>query len=337
MKIQHWLKFLTVLFTISSCSHSKKDVDVSDVKINFQFHRFEQDLFAMDKNAIATELPQMRKKYGNFFERFNENMIQIGNSSRADYPVNISNFLNDAAIIAVYKDVQKEYSNTDALQEDFESALKHYKYFFPDKIIPQVATFISGFNYPIAVTDSLMGVGLDMYLGKKYNYYQLMAFPNYQTEFMSKNYVVVDAMRSWLQTEFETMDAHNNLLSEMIFQGKIMYALDYILPQFPDTIKMEYTNKQLQWTQNSETSIWKYFIDKKLLYSTKPSENVKYINAAPFTTGMPKESPSRIGVWVGWKIVEAYMEKNSSITIANLMNEKDAQKILNASHYKPKK
>lgn len=337
MTLKHVCKFLTVLFTISACTHNSKEVDVSEVKIDFQFSRFELDLQTLKSDVSPERVSILEKKYGVFFERFNQNIIQIGSSKRADYATNISSFLNDAAIQTVFADVAREFASTEKLSEQFEDALKHYKYYFPDKLIPHISTFISGFNYPLAVTDSVLGVGLDMYLGKNYNYYKLMAMPQYQIEYMSKEYIVTDAMRSWLQTEFENNDAHNNLLSEMIFQGKLLYTIDYFMPTQPDSIKMEFSAKQLSWLENSEASIWKYFIDKNLLYSTRFSENIKYINPAPFTAGMPKESPGRVGVWVGYKIVSAFMKNNSSMTIPQLMNEKNAQKILNESHYKPKK
>lgn len=337
MKGSHWFKFLTVLFTFSACSHNSKEIDISEVKIDFKFSRFENDLQRLN-TANATETKQkLAVNYGQFFDRFNENIIQIGSSNQPGYELAISSFLNDAAISTVYSDVQTEFASTEKLESDFESALKHYHYYFPNKIVPHIATFISGFNYPIAVTDSVLGVGLDMYLGKNYKYYKLMAIPNYQVDFMSKQYIVVDAVRSWLQTEYEGMDVHKNLLSEMVFQGKLMYALDHLLPQEEDSVKLEFTAQQLQWVTNSEQSIWAYFIDKNLLYSTKASENVKYINSAPFTIGMPKASPGRVGVWLGYKIVSAYMERHKEITLAALMEEKNAQKILNDSHYKPRK
>lgn len=337
MKIGRLLKFLTVLFTISACSGNKKEVDVSAIQIDYKFNRFEQDLFQLKSQVSVSKITELKKKYGVFFNRFNENIIQIGNADRADYSSNINNFITDAAIESVYDDVERSFASTEKLSKELEDALKYYNYYFPNKSIPQVVTFISGFNYPIAVTDSVLAIGLDMYLGKQYNYYKLMAMPQYQVDFMDKNYIVTDAMRSWLQTEFETMDAHNNLLSEMVFQGKLLYALDYILPQAEDSIKMEFTAKQLQWLNQSEPAIWAYFIDKNLFYSTRVSENVKYINPAPFTAGMPKESPGRVGVWLGYKIVSSYMEHNSSLSLLDLMQEKDAQKILNKSHYKPKK
>jgi uncharacterized protein YjaZ len=337
MKGSRLLKFLTVLFTIAACSGNKKEVDISAIQIDYKFNRFELDLLQLKPQATPEKVAGLKKKYGVFFKRFNENIIQIGSADRVDYPTNIGNFIEDAAIGTVYEDVARNFASTEKLSEDFEAALKHYKYYFPNKVIPQVATFISGFNYPVAVTDSVLGIGLDMYLGKQYNYYKLMAMPQYQVDFMDKNYIVTDGMRSWLQTEFETMDAHNNLLSEMVFQGKLLYALEYILPEAEDSIRMEFTAKQLQWLNQSEAAVWAYFIDKNLFYSTRASENVKYINPAPFTAGMPKESPGRVGMWLGYKIVSSYMKHNSSLSLLDLMQEKDAQKILNKSRYKPKK
>ncbi len=76
-------------------------------------------------------------------------------------------------------------------------------------------------------------------------------------------------------------------------------------------------------------------IDNNLLYVKETPEIMKYMGESPFIQGFPEGSPGRVGHWVGWQIVKAYMEKNPSLTLTELMNEKDAQKILNDSKYKP--
>ena len=48
-----------------------------------------------------------------------------------------------------------------------------------------------------------------------------------------------------------------------------------------------------------------------------------------------KESPGRLGLWVGWRIVDSYMTNNKDVTLIELMGEGDAQKILEESFYKP--
>lgn len=48
-----------------------------------------------------------------------------------------------------------------------------------------------------------------------------------------------------------------------------------------------------------------------------------------------KDAPASLGKWIGWQIVRKYMEKILTVTLEKLMNESDAQKILNDSKYKP--
>jgi len=50
---------------------------------------------------------------------------------------------------------------------------------------------------------------------------------------------------------------------------------------------------------------------------------------------MPKESPGRISYWMGWNIVEAYMNKNKNTTIEQLMENTNPQEVLRQSGYKP--
>ena len=59
------------------------------------------------------------------------------------------------------------------------------------------------------------------------------------------------------------------------------------------------------------------------------------MNEGPFTAEVTQDSPGRLGLWVGWQIVKSYMHHNQDITIHDLINEGDAQKILEQSFYKP--
>ena len=83
--------------------------------------------------------------------------------------------------------------------------------------------------------------------------------------------------------------------------------------------------------------MWSFFIENKLLFSTDQAAYSKYINDGPTTNGFPKESPAKIGAWIGWRIVNTYMEKSKNINLTDLLRERDAQKILEVSGYKPEK
>ena len=50
-----------------------------------------------------------------------------------------------------------------------------------------------------------------------------------------------------------------------------------------------------------------------------------------------KTCPGRVGQWVGLQIVRKYVAEHPEVTLVRLMAEKDAQRILNESHYRPKR
>ena len=121
----------------------------------------------------------------------------------------------------------------------------------------------------------------------------------------------------------------------MVHQGKLLYILDALIPSTPKELKISYNEEQIAWCKTNAEPVWFYFIDNKLLYTKETTEIIKYMGEAPFIQGFPEGSPGRIGHWVGWQIVTAYMQNNPNITIEQLANEQDMQKILNKSKYKP--
>ena len=76
-------------------------------------------------------------------------------------------------------------------------------------------------------------------------------------------------------------------------------------------------------------------MEKRDLFKTESSILSSYMNNGPFTAEVTQESPGRLGWWVGWRIVDSYMRNNANITLHQLFEETDAQKILEQSFYKP--
>jgi uncharacterized protein YjaZ len=116
-----------------------------------------------------------------------------------------------------------------------------------------------------------------------------------------------------------------------------MYLADAMLPNVHDSIKIQYTQKQLNYCIQNEFNVWSFMVAQKLIYTTNYAEITKYTSEGPFTSAISKEAPPRIGHWIGWQIVKHYMDNNPKITIEQLMNETDAQLILSKSKYKPSK
>ncbi|MFD2147807.1 hypothetical protein [Mucilaginibacter antarcticus] len=139
---------------------------------------------------------------------------------------------------------------------------------------------------------------------------------------------------------FVESDDNKTLLSKMVYNGKILYFMDQVLPNVPDSLKIGFTSQQIKWCDDFKSTIWGYMLEQNLLYETDLQKIQTYINEAPFTPqfGGLQGNPSapKLGVWTGWQIVKQYMEKHPDVTLQQLMVNNDAQQILNDSKYRPK-
>ena len=76
-----------------------------------------------------------------------------------------------------------------------------------------------------------------------------------------------------------------------------------------------------------------------MLFSTDQKMKLDFISEAPFSkfsTSWQTKSPGRIAQWIGWRIIDSYMNAHSEIKLIDLILEQDSQKILRESQYKPK-
>lgn len=329
---------LLILVAITSCNFgdTRKNIDLSGIDLNLKINRFEQDLFALDTNKLFAATLVLREKYPVFYPLYMERMMRFGNSDDSVSVKRLHNFLTNKAIRGLYDSCQAQYKEMTDIQSELKNGFKHFKYYFPDKFIPEIVTFISEFGYGAVTYDSLLGIGLDMYLGSNYIYYPSVGFPYFFIRKLDRPYIVRNSLLNYIQGVFEaSQNNQKQLLQNMVQMGKELYVLTHLLPNAPDSILIGYSQKQLDWCKDNEHEVWAFFIKHELLYSNDVSEVRKFITDAPTTSGMPHESPGNIGSWVGLQIVTKYMNNHSSVSLKELMNEHDAQKILTKSKYRP--
>lgn len=319
----------------TACKDNPLLIDVSDVKVDVQLQRFDQDLFNASSQIDSSEIYKLQGKYGVFFNDFTQNIINIGNINTPQAQYHLNGFVNDTYIKEIKQKSDNLYADFSPYHQQIEKAFKYYHYYFPNKKIPQLITFISGYNYAVVTDNSYLGVGLDMFLGANHKDYNKLGFPKYKSNFMTPDYLATGVMLGWISTEFVLNNDNADLLTEMIHQGKIMYVLDALFPKADDGKKINYNQEQIAWSEKNEKQVWYYFIDNDLLYTKKTSDIIKFMGESPFIQGFPEGSPGRVGHWIGWQIVRAYMKQHPETNLQQLMNINEAQEILTKSKYKP--
>jgi hypothetical protein len=127
-------------------------------------------------------------------------------------------------------------------------------------------------------------------------------------------------------------------IDELVYQGKIRTLQDVFLPDFPEYLKMNYTQKQYIWAQENEVNIWNFFVENNLIFSDDIRLNERFIKPAPFSkfyTEIDNESSPQVGIYAGWQICKKFFKENPDTQLAAFL-QLDAQKIFNDSSYKPK-
>lgn len=214
------------------------------------------------------------------------------------------------------------------------SRIKHY---FPEEKSPRVITLINEvlLDKKALYTNDFIFISLDCYLGSKHPFYDV--FAEYQKQNLTKDQILPDLVTNFgFRKVVPSQD--KTLLGEMIYFGKIQYLKDLLLPTTADNVKIGYTTTQYKWCQENEAQIWSYLIENKLLYDNNIKNYQRFIEEAPFTKfyeAIDKESPGRVGQWVGWQIVKSYMENND--TPVDKLLKMEPLEIFNNSKYKPKK
>ncbi|MBP8792450.1 MAG: gliding motility lipoprotein GldB [Lutibacter sp.] len=311
---------LLVILFISCDVKESKSVDVSDINVNVTIDRFEQKFY----NCTPENLQKLKGTYPFLFPSQTNDSIWILKS-------------NNVEELELLKKSEKVFGDFEAKKNQIEDLFKHIKYYQPTFKEPKIITLITNLDYQnkIMYADSLLFVSLDMYLGAKSEVYQ--DFPDYLSKNFDEKQLTVDIAQA-IGEQFIFYNRNRQFVELMVSEGVKLYQTEMYLPNSTDNQIIGYTDDEISWISANEEQLWKYFIENDLLYSTNPQLKSRFIDTAPFSKfyiNIDKESPGRVGVWLGWQIVRSYM-KNNNVTLSQLLETKE-EEIFKKSKYKPKK
>jgi hypothetical protein len=325
---------LVLSVILISCSQKRRPPDVGKIDCNVNILRFEKDLFAADPGNLAASIPEFKLKYGEFFDIFNHKIIAIGGHSKPAYPSYLAGFITDYDISKLSEAVDSAFEDFAPIESEICNIIKYYRHYFPNGQVPSVITYISGFNQTMVSSDTLIGIGLDKYLGPNHIFYTRLGYANYLKQNMYREKIPSDFARAWAMTLFE-QSHENTLFDHIIYQGKILYFTKTLMPYAADSLVTGFNPAQTKWCLENENKMWVFLIENKMLFKTDYQTISKFVGEAPFTKGFGPQSPGKAVIWLGYRIVTQYMHKNSNISLNELMKEPDSQKILQGAKYKP--
>ncbi len=299
----------------------KIDEEVRAIPYELKVHRFEAAFDQMEPSGLS----DLQSQYPFLFPEEVPDSVWIAKQS-------------DTLEMRLRQEVLKKFADFDPFKDELEQLFKYAIYYFPEAELPSelitLTTRVDVANR-IVLTDSLLLVGLDNYLGAEHEFYGNM--DRYIADGLRPEYLVSD-VASALAGKFVPPPRARSFVSQMVYYGKSLYLKDQLMPMVPDSVLIGYSAEQWEWAQANEGQIWRYFIERELLYKTDRELGPRFLDPAPFSKFrlmLDNESPGRIGRYMGWRIVQALMA-GDAYSLEEMLNM-PGEPLFRESRYKPPK
>ena len=305
-----------------SCKETVKiPKEIAEMPLELDVSRFDRE-FA---NTAPDDLGILKKKYSFFFpEEVPDSIWRIK--------------LKDTLQQELLQAVDSTFGSFGPEESEITLFYKHLKYYFPAAPVPaKVITLTSDVDYNnrVILTDSLLLIGLDNYLGSEHRFYG--GIDRFIAQGLDRKFLLRDIALTHT-AQFVDPPRDRSFLAQMIYHGKRLYLARLLLPENTEAQILGYSDEQFEWAQANEDPIWRYFIERELLYDTDRDLVRRFIDDAPFSKfrlELDRESPGRIGRYIGWRIVEAYAADHSG-DIQELL-DLPAKTLFMQSKFKPRK
>jgi hypothetical protein len=295
-----------------------------------RFHRFERLLFDTPTESLQQVLDDSLQVYST-------PLLNVAPHNQ-QYMQALGAFVNDPAVRRIYTVSDSLYRDLGWLEETLGKALQRSNKLCPEMTYDGFYTLITADfqNYDTRVFcyNREMAISIDRYavgaMGEKSHF----GLPDYLVALSSRDYLLRDCLAAAAMDHISLPQKELTLLDYIVYSGKILYFLDQVLPDTPETVKLRYSADQFAWMQQNEKEVWGWLVQKQLLFSTDRLELRNLTGEAPKTNAFGDGSAPRTSEYLGWQIVKAYMAK-SGASMSQLFAETDSQKILEQSGWRP--
>lgn len=331
---------LSVFF--SGCSSCHQNDNIKKPKLNktqeTNIRNVHISIFRYEKTLFSLNVNNLEQGVASLYGKVPENLISKNSWKNPQMMSALKGYLTDPIIKDIYKTAIQQYPNMNDVEQQLNAAFKIYLSHFPASSVPQIYTVVPGLDFSspsVYGYENYLFINLDMYLGPNFKYYTSAGMPKFISARCDKKYIATDCFTKGIVYKHLPDRTLLTVLDNMIYEGKKIYFTHIMFPDVSEQDLLGYSAEKYQWIVKREADVWQYLVEKNILYS-KDDDNIrKFIEETPFTPSFGNDSPGRVGVFIGWKIVKNYMDNHSNTSLDELMQNTDAQQILTDAYYKP--
>ena len=241
-------------------------------------------------------------------------MLNMGHPDDSAY----MKYVNSEAVKMFTPEVEEVFSDIADLENVLGGVKQNMKKELPHINMCEIYSIVSPYKQSIYIADSTMLLVLNHYLGAEHKAYD--GFEEYIKKTKQAKYIPYDIVEATIGTfnPYETT-GDEMVLSKMLFAGAIVEAKMRIVPEASLSLALGYDEKELEWVEDNQQQLWNALVSKELLYSTSYMDINQLLSLTPCSSILHQQAPGRVGRYLGYKIIRAYLEKNPSTTLSQLL------------------
>lgn len=311
------------MLLLASCSHDPLDIDTAGVDLSLRYTNLDSTLTATDTTHNQDILQQQRVRTPDIVDYELGYCLRVGSVTDPAMPSNLATFLREPYVKRLEQRIHERFNDLPGRHARLTDAFRHLKAHLPKAAMPEEIVYMNSyFSSSAFCTEKEIAIGLERYLGAKTDVIAELPtqdfFPWIKAK-MDPQYLERDAVAAWIMSNIvEEKDRPSNI-EAIIRWGKILYLTEAAFPDMPKHWVMRYSEKDYQWALDNERAFWEdYLIKEKILFESDEQTQANLLNDAPFTSGIPLKGPDRLGQFLGWRIIQSYMEQYD-VTLQQLM------------------
>ena len=332
-----------LVFSAAGCNTERPRIDVSNVALpeGFEVLNWMDVVHAVPRdNNQAKNWSHFHDADPAFWALWSEAILQAGPAEDTATANVVLAFMRDMKPMLDAIDTTSGSADVLAREEArLMDAFKRFHVLDPNHPLPRIVWMPSGFNVAVYPTDELLAVGLDWFLGASHPLHDELPpslFPAYRLARMRPELLATSAFRGWVLVRHQSLLGPSPRTAEqLLFWGQCMDVVAQCFPDDAPWTLIDWTAEEWAWAVANERAIWAELQPQDVMFASAPRDVMRWFQEGPFTRAgaLPQSCPDRLGVFVGWRMLDAYREAHPDLSHAALMQLSDPLAVMR--HYRP--
>lgn len=326
------MKYLYLLLSVlmTSCTglfQRWDDASHKEVKI-IRYDEVVDDFVSLNSYSA---LQRLNGEYSLQTSMLIENVLAIGNVQDQGIDRKLRAFYQDSLMQSLYGEVRRLYQSMEEEERQLSKVFAALSEADTNFVIPVIYTQVCALHESILISDSIIGVGLDKYLGEDYPLYKDYYYAC-QRRSMNRNRIVSDIILYYLADRYGYQQ-NRSLLHRMVFVGKVHWIISHLLVR-PLSEELNFFGNRLQWCKQHESEVWQWMKQHNMLNTHELLRISEFLMPRDNTPCFGAQSSDQLGLWIGGQIVDSYMKHNKHVNWQALL-QTDSETIYQKSGYNP--